>query len=196
MKTSKNLLTVLLSTTLLLTASSLMAQDRLSFELRGDVAFATQELGDADLSPGLGVEAMLAYRFMPHLGVYGGWSWKQFSDDNSFAGSDVNFEETGYTFGLQFIHPLGDSPINYLIRAGGVYNHIEAEDNEGSITADTGHGLGWQAEVGINMPLNDYWSLRPTVRYRTLSRDFNIEAVTTEVDLNYISLGVGFARAF
>ena len=196
MKLSTHLCPILLSAVLLLPASSLLAQDRLSLELRGDVAFATKELGDANLSPGLGVEAMLAYRFMPHLGVYGGWGWKQFSDDDSFAGSDVDFEETGYTFGLQFIHPFGESSVNYLVRAGGVYNHIEAEDNEGSITADTGHGLGWQVEVGVDMPFNDYWSLRPSVRYRTLSRDFDIEAVTTEVDLNYISVGVGFARSF
>ena len=196
MKAMRSLLTILLGLALMLSTSLVMAQDRLSFELRGDVAFATQEFGDADLSPGLGVEVMLAYRFMPHLGVYGGWGWKQFSDDNSFAGSDVDFEETGYTFGLQFIHPLGESPINYLVRAGGVYNHMETEDNEGDITGDTGHGLGWQAEVGIDTPLNDYWSLRPTVRYRALSRDINIEAVTTDVELNYISLGVGFARAF
>ncbi len=185
-----------LSAGMLFSTSTLMAQDRLSLELRGDAALATQELGDADLGLGLGVEAMLAYRFMPHLGVYGGWGWKQFSDENSFAGTDVDFEETGYTFGLQFIHPLGASSLNYLVRAGGVYNHIEAEDNEGSITADTGHGLGWQAEVGIDIPFNDYWSMRPSVRYRALSRDFDIEGVTTDVDLTYFSLGVGFARTF
>jgi hypothetical protein len=196
MKTFSQLRITLLSAVLLLSASSLMAQNRWGLELRGGAAIPAQELGDADLGLGIGFEAMLAYHFMPHLGVYGGWGWTHFNADESFVGTDTDFEETGYTFGLQFIHPIADLPVNYMIRAGGVYNHIEAENDEGDITADSGHGLGWQAEVGVDVPLNDYWSLRPSVRYRALSRELEVELVTTEVDLTYVAASVGFARSF
>lgn len=46
------------------------AQSRLSWEVRSGIAFATQNLGDADLGTGFGFEGTLAYRFMPHLAGY------------------------------------------------------------------------------------------------------------------------------
>ena len=51
------------------------AQDRFSIALSGVTDFATQELGDADLGMGIGFEATLGYRFMPHLSAYAGWGW-------------------------------------------------------------------------------------------------------------------------
>ncbi len=87
------------------TSQSVLAQDRWSFEFRPGVNFPTKELGDAELNTGFGLEGTFAYRFMPNVGVYGGWSWNRFSSDNSFAGTDIDFEETGYTMGLQYIRP-------------------------------------------------------------------------------------------
>lgn len=172
-----------------------MAQARWSFDLRGAVAFPTQSLGEADLSTGFGVEPTFSYRFMPHLGAYAGWGWHQFNTDEMPAGTDMDVEETGYTFGLQFIHPIEGTSLSYFVRGGGIYNHIEIENDEGDIVSDSGHGLGWQAEAGIVVSLNDYWSLLPGVRYRALSRDIELENVTTNVDLNYVSVGVSFSRA-
>jgi hypothetical protein len=133
---------------------------------------------------------------MPHLAAYAGWSYNNFAVDQSFAGADASFEETGYTFGLQFIHPIGESNISYLVRAGGTYNHIEIENNDGDITIDSGHGLGWQAEAGLVIPLSEKFSLLPSLRYRSLSRDIDIENVSTPVQLNYFSVGVGLSWSF
>jgi len=171
-----------------------MAQSRWGLDLRGSVAFPTQSFGEADLSTGFGVEPTLTYRFLPHLGVYAGWGWHQFNTDDMVVGNDMDVEETGYTFGLQFVHPIEGTSLSYFVRAGGIHNHIEVENDEGDIMADSGHGFGWQAEVGISVPMNDYWSLMPGVRYRALSRDLEIENVSTEVDLNYLSVGVSLAR--
>lgn len=173
-----------------------VAQDRLSWELRPAVGFATQELGDAELTPGLGIEGSIAYRFMPHLSAYAGWGWQQFSANHSFAGANVDVEETGYTFGLQFIHPIGTLPLSYLVKAGGIFNHIEIENGEGDVTADSGHGLGWQAEAGLVFPVGEHWRLLPTLRYRALSRDIEVGNSSTAVDLNYLSVGVGISRFF
>ena len=155
-----------------------------------------QDIADADLGIGFGLEGTIAYRFMPHLAAYAGWSYNNFAVDQSFAGADASFEETGYTFGFQFIHLIGESTLSYLVRIGGTYNHIEIENNDGDIIIDSGHGLGWQAEAGLVIPLSERFSLLPSVRYRSLNRDIKIENVSTSVDLNYLSVGVGLSWSF
>lgn len=175
---------------------SLKAQDRWRVELRPAAAFTTKKLADADLKTGFGFEATLAYRFLPHLSAYAGWGWNRFSADMSFAGQNIDFEETGYTFGLQYIHPFGSSKIGYLLEAGGIYNHIELENQDGNIKADSGHGLGWQAGAGLAIPLGERFRLTPTVRYRSLSRDLKVGSVSRAADLNYISAGLGVAWIF
>jgi hypothetical protein len=167
-----------------------------SVQFSGGAALPTQEMGDSELGTGLGFEGLVGYRFMPHLGAYAGWDWHHFIADESFAGPDVDVEETGYAFGLQFIHPIGESSLSYVIRAGGTFDHIEIENDEGDIVADSEHGLGWEAGLGLDMAFAGDWHVRPMVRYRTLSRDIDIEEEVTEVDLNYVALEVGFALSF
>ena len=190
---------------LLLTTAALMfftlfgqsyAQDKWSLEFRPGVDYATIDIADADLGIGFGFEGTICYRFMPHLAAYAGWSYNNFAVDQSFAGPDASFEETGYTFGLQFIHPIGESGLSYLVRASGTYNHIEIENNSGDIIIDSEHGLGWQAEAGLVIPLSEKFSLLPSLRYRSLNRDIEIENVSTSVNLNYLSVGVGLSWSF
>ncbi len=177
-----------------------LAQDRWSFEFRPSVNVPTKDLGDADLKTGFGFEGVFAYRFMPHLSVYAGWGWNRFGSDDSFAGSNMDFEETGYTYGLQFIHPIGQTDMSILARAGALSNHIEVENEDGDIIADSGHGydagFGWQVETGLSIPLSDSWNLMPSLRYRSLPRDLTIDQITTSVDLNYLSVGVGLTKTF
>lgn len=181
----------LLSLIALLSVSQLvLAQERWSFELRPGVNFPTTETLGSDLSTGFGGELVFGYRFLEHTGVYGGWGWNQFSQD------DIDVEMTGYTFGLQFIHPINESSISYLVRAGGIYNHLEFEDDAGNITYDTGHGLGWEAGLGLELPLGDTFKLRPQVGYRSLSRETDFEGITEDADLNYISLSIGITKLF
>lgn len=83
-----------------------------------------------------------------------------------------------------------------MFRAGGIYNHIEVENEGGDITADSGHGLGWEIGAGLQVDLGSNWNLRPQVGYRSLSRDIEIGSNSIDVDLNYISLGVGISKLF
>jgi hypothetical protein len=94
------------------------------------------------------------------------------------------------------MHPLGAASLDYFVRAGGVYNHIEIENESGDITADSGHGLGWQAGAGVAVPLGAKWRLMPGLRYQSLSRDIDVGPTTTDVDLTYIALEIGFHRTF
>ncbi|HZJ19329.1 MAG TPA: outer membrane beta-barrel protein [Pricia sp.] len=196
MKTLKTYALIALSLTIF---NNLSAQDKWSAELRPGVNFATKDVGDAELKTGFGAEFAVGYRFMEHLGAYVGWGWNQFKSDNtSFVGTgDTDFEETGYTFGLQFIHPIATSKnLSYLVRFGGIYNHIEVENDAGDITADSSHGLGWEIGAGLQIDSGSNWNLRPQLGYRTLSRDLEIGNISQDVDLNYLSVGVGVAKVF
>jgi opacity protein-like surface antigen len=183
----------------LLIAAASFAQEnekRFGLELNGGLSVATSKPGDVELTPGFGFEGLLHYRFMPHTGVYAGWGWNRFGADNSFAGADVCFEETGYVFGLQFKHPLETMPISYYLRAGGLYNHIEIENEQGDIIGDTEHGLGFQLAAGFDYSLGKNWSITPGLKFNYLSKDVEMEEVTKKLNHNYISLRVGFLKRF
>ena len=183
--------------TLGLAASSAQAQDRLAVELRGGVDLPTQEIGGEGLGTGFGFDATLRYRFMPHLAAYAGWDWIRFSPDASFAGADMDIEETGYVFGLRFEHPItGDSGLAAWARAGGIYDHLEIENADGDMIADSGHGLGWEAGAGLAVPVTRRLSVTPGVRYRWLDRDLEIGAATTEAELRYFAVELGLALGF
>jgi hypothetical protein len=97
---------------------------------------------------------------------------------------------------LRFLHPFGQSKLHYLIEGGGIYSHVEVENKAGDIIADSGHGLGRQVGAGLDISLGDRFQITPSVRYRSLSRDLEINELKTAVDLNYLSLGLDFARTF
>lgn len=180
-------------------ATSLFAQTpdtKFSFELNGGPSLATQNLGGTDLNIGIAFEGVFTYRFMPHLGAYAGWGWNKFSSDDQFEGINADFEETGYVFGLEFKHPINESDISWLLRAGGLYNHMEVENQDGDIVEDTGHGLGYQLVAGIGVPIGEKWSLTPTVKFHSLSRDIDINGNTRDLDLRYLGVRVGIVRSF
>ncbi len=173
-------------------------ESRWGFELDGGASLALKKPADAQMKVGFGFEGTLHYRFYEHLGVYAGWGWNRFSSENSFAGRNCDFEETGYVFGLQFKHTMGNSPISYYVRAGGLWNHIEIENSEGKIIKDTGHGLGCQFAAGVFIPIGKSWSINTGLKFNSLNRK-NIEFsdhVKRTLDLKYLSLRVGIIKMF
>lgn len=169
-------------------------EKKFGFELNTGASFPVKELGNTQLNPGFGFESVFHYRFMSHLGVYAGWGWNRLSAENSFAGNDACFEETGYVFGLQFMHPIADYPISYYFRGAGLYNHIEIEHAD--IVHDTGHGFGYQIAGGINLNLGKDWSLNPGVKFNALSRSSDFEGISMDMDYQYISVRVGLIKQF
>jgi hypothetical protein len=167
------------------------AQPGWSLEFRPAVNFPAKKLGTVDLKTGAGLEGIIAYRFMPHLGVYAGWGWNKFSEEETTANGNLDYEETGYSLGLQFTHPIADSKLGYLVRGGGIYTHIETENEAGTIIEDSGHGIGWQVEGGLSVRLGERFQLIPGIRYRSLSRDLTQGSTRKNVDLNYFSAGLG-----
>lgn len=167
-------------------------KSRLSLELNTGASLATGHIDQTNLNPGFGFEGLAHYRILKHWGLYAGWGWNRFGADDSFAGRDVCFEETGYIFGLQFMHPVARGPFSYYVRVGYLYNHIEIEDAEGSIINDSKHGPGLQLGAGVNLSLNAKWELTTGLKYNYLQRTIQ----TYEIDHQYISLCLGFIRSF
>jgi len=172
------------------------SEKRFGFELNSGVSFATKEINDTRLNIGFGIEGNFQYRFMPHLGVYAGWGWNRSGADQSFAGKDVCFEETGYVFGLNFKHPVGTSKLAYYVRAGALYNHIETENAEGDVIADSKHGFGYQLAGGLDINLGRNWSFTPGLKFNSLSRDTEVEGISKQLDYQYISARIGFTKKF
>lgn len=190
---------VFLLATLLAMTSMVFAQEsnkRFGLELNSGASFATKKIGGTKLNTGFGFEGLLHYRFMPHLGVYGGWGWNRFGAENSFMGKDFCFEETGYIFGLEFKHPINESGISYFVRGGGLYNHIEIENDKGETVKDSKHGFGWQAAAGIDINLGKNWSLTPGVKFNYLSRDTDFEGTNKTLDYQYLSARIGIVKKF
>lgn len=195
MKT-KVLLSISLVTLLTFTVFAQDDSKRFGFELSSGVTMATNKLSGSTLNPGFGFEGIFHYRFLSNLGAYAGWGWNRLGAEESFAGDDVCFEETGYVLGLQFKNPFGNSPVQYYLRAGALYGHIETENSDGDVFNDTGHGFGWQAAGGIDIPMGKNWSFTPGVKFNSLSRDSDFEEITKELNHNYVSLRVGFLKRF
>lgn len=194
MKTKGLVLTILV--VLSMSSFAQESEKRFGFELNSGVSIATTKIDNAGLEPGFGYEGTFHYRFMPHLGVYAGWGWNRFGADESFAGNDVCFEETGYVFGLNFNHPIGTSKLSYYVRAGALYNHVETENSEGDIINNTGHGFGYQLAGGIDINLGRNWSLTPGLKFNSLSKDTDYEGTNKRLDYQYISARIGIAKKF
>jgi len=195
MKT-KVLITILVLLSLTLSSSAQVKDKRFGFELSTGVSFATSKIENTTLKPGFGFEGIFHYRIIPFTGVYAGWGWNRFAAEDSFAGSDMCFEETGYVFGLQFKHPFGDSKTSYYFRAGGLYNHVEIENSEGEITYDTGHDFGWQLAGGVDVDLGKNWSLTPGIKFNSLKNEVENEGASVPIDLDYVMIRIGILKKF
>ena len=176
-------------------AGGAQAQGPIALELRGGGAIPTADLGETSLGVGFGFGIAGSYRLLPHLGAYVGWDWHRFATDEALLGNDYDVEDTGYAFGMQFQHPMVRG-IEGWARAGGLYNHIELENDAGSIVADSGHELGWELGGGFSIPLGQRLALTPGARYRTFSATLEVDQVEVPVDLSYVALEVGLTWTF
>jgi opacity protein-like surface antigen len=181
---------------LLAVATTSEAQSRFSAEFRPGFNFPVSDLDEENLGLGFGFEVKAAYKIMPHLKGYGGWGWNSFKTDSKQMNDELELTENSFTFGLELRLPVTDPPITYFIYGGGVWGQLKIEDMGNTINASSDYGLGWQLGGGVEFTLTDYWSLKPDVRYRSLSREFMIMNIPSEVDMNYFAVGLGIMGKF
>lgn len=187
---------------LALLVNSANAQERrrkVGFELTAGPSVALNNLGDFKMKVGKGVEGVLTYMPMTHLGLFAGWGW------NNFRGNYYDFEDTGYMFGVQFKDDINKSAFSYYLRAGGLYNHIEIEDATPSIVdgfySDSGHGLGIHLSGGVEYRLGKGWCINSNLKFQHLKRDVVLPSMlrdnaATAVNLNYLALRLGVVKYF
>lgn len=179
---------------LVLSASQASAQSRWAAEFRAGGGITTSDLGESELDPGLGFDVTVRYRLQPHLWVYGGWDWYHFMTSDTPA--DIDVEDTGYAFGLRFEHPVGTSPLSLWVRGGGIYDHVELEDEDGDLIADSGHDLGFEVGGGLAFGIADDWALTPGVRWRTVDHELDTGEGVADVELSYLALEIGVVWHF
>jgi hypothetical protein len=95
---------------------------------------------------------------------------------------------------MQFQHPLRNSIWGW-VRAGGLYNHVELEDDSGDVV-DSGHELGWEVGGGLRVPIGQSVALTPGVRYRAFSADLEMPLGTVPVDMKFFSAELGISWSF
>jgi hypothetical protein len=186
---------VLAMTAIAQTATSqLQPIPRLSLDIRGNLGVPMSELSDTDLGTGIGLGAVAAVRLHPYVAAYGGWDWLHFGTSTSFAGTDRDFEETGYTLGLRFDHPVPfERGIRFRVETGAMYKHVEIEGSDGSLVGDSGHRLGFEGGAGFTLGWSSKLSLIAMSRYRSLDPRFTIGSATTTGSLRYVGLEVGLS---
>lgn len=173
-----------------------VSEKRFGFEINSGISVATQHLYNANLNVGFGFESVLHYSFLPHTGIYAGWGYNNFSANNSFAGNNANFEETGYVLGLQFKQPIDNYSFSYFFRTGAIYNHIEIEDKKGKLVTDSKHGFGFQLASGLSIPINNTWQVLPGIKFNALSRNTHLNGSKINLNLNYLSFRIGVLKSF
>lgn len=176
-------------------ASSSPAQ-RVSVDFRVVAAGPMEQVAGTDLEAGLGMGAVISLRLMPRLHLYGGWDWLGFPYEAT-GGVDRDLEETGYTFGLRFEHPLrAEGGVRLRAEAGGTLKHLEIEDDDGNRIADSSHDWGYELGTGIRLPFGASWSAVSMVRYRSVQTEFRTGSIVTKAELRYVGLELGLSRHF
>jgi len=181
----------------LLLASPASAQTRWTAELRIGGNTTIDEFAAVDLKTGIGSEIGFGVRVAPDLFVYGAWDWQQHRSKSPLSGAAAaDVEDTGYAFGLRYVAPVS-SRAKPWVRAGGLFNHVEIEDQDaGDLLADSDHTWGFEAGGGLDVALNDRWSLTPGVRYRRFEPKVRFSGGESSATLTYFVFDVGIALKF
>ena len=180
---------------LLLAVSPVRAQDRWTIEVRAGANVNPDQFAATDLKTGVGFEGAFGVRILPALFVYGGWAWQQHRAKTELFGTKADVGDNGYAFGLRYVVPMSTRARPW-VRAGGLYNHAEIEGSDGSLLADSQHTLGWEAGGGLEISLNEAWSLTPGVRYRRLEPKVRRGGFESSNRLSDVTFDVGMVLRF
>jgi hypothetical protein len=171
------------------------AQGVWSLEIRPGASAPTNSFTTTDLEAGLGFEGSIGYRVANGLSLFGGWDWQHRRANATLFGSSEDVEDTGYVYGLRFVTP-GDALAKPFLRVAGLWNHVELEDEDGALVADSEHTPGFEVGGGLDLSLGESWSLTPGVRYRRFEPTVRFGTTESKTTLSYLAFDVGIAWTF
>jgi hypothetical protein len=170
----------------------LQAQQQWRIELRPSLQFPVHSVNGDKIGPGPGLEAGLTHMFSPLWGAHAGVGYGQF---DRYGEGDAYYEEAGAHLGIRLFQPM-IGPLQAMLGGGTIYHRLAMKEGNGVRLAASDLGFGWQVEGGFVMAFDDRWSLAPSVRYRSLSRNFDLADANERVDLDHVSASVVFAIHF
>lgn len=173
-----------------------IAQDKWTVTFRPGINFLTKDISDSNTKTGYGFDFTGNYRIVNNVDVYAGWGWNQFNGGDFLSTKNSTINQNGFSLGFRYLHPIKDSAITYSLMAGATYEHLEVENPSGVITTKSGHDLGWQIGGGLSYSFGGNWMLRPELRYRVLSAAIELPSGSNDINLNYISFGIGLGFSF
>ena len=160
----------------------------LSVEGRADAAFPVGNFGDG-VKTGWSVGASAALGVAPGFGIYGGYSRAQFELENF----DADVVDQGFSVGLTAAIP-GAGRLSPWVGGGLVFHDLEVEDD---IEGDS--DMGFELGAGIAVPVAPGVRLTPGVGYRRYSTAIPgdpVGALEDDVDVQYVTAGIGLNIAF
>ncbi|MFO8173564.1 MAG: hypothetical protein R6T96_04720 [Longimicrobiales bacterium] len=166
----------------------------ISLELRGGLNLPVGDFSDeagveADSEAGIAADLILPIR--ETISLYAGFGREWFGCDACEGDDGLN--TTGLEAGVKFILPSGELPVLPWIRGGATFH--KAEFTLGGVEADSDWGLGYQASVGVDIPLGEVLSFSPALRYQAYTADFDplgLDFLDIEQDISFLSLDFGF----
>jgi opacity protein-like surface antigen len=183
------------------TTTTLAAQlpQQLSAEVRVGAGIPTGDFADG-LSAGLGIGGILAYRVIPELDVFAGYSSQSFGvdDDPEFEGVDLDVNDSGFAIGGRFFVP-GLPSVAPWLQAAVLLHELEVTGREQgvSVSLSSDREVGFEIGGGLEIPVAANIGVTPGIRYRQYSVDFDLEDDgPVSGDVTYLTLDVGVRFRF
>ena len=168
-------------------AAPLAAQNQVSLELRGSLQRPTGDFGDAaNGDAGFGGDVFI--NLNPRLSLYGGYSLENFGCEG--CGDDDRFRSKGFEAGAKVLFGQRGAILPWA-RAGATFHQLEVDN--GVIDATSDRKVGFQASVGVDIPLGQVLSFSPALRYQAYQAEFDVidDAVVAQRDVGFLALDFG-----
>lgn len=174
----------------------LHAQTPLSVEVQAGVVIPTGDFAEDFATTGFGLGINAAYRILPMLDLYAGYSWQRFGvDDEEFPDADIDVEDSGFALGARLNVPAvpGLSP---WVRAGVILHELQVSGTDGGFTASftSDRALGFEVGAGLAFPVAPRVSLTPGITFRSYKPEFDGE--TADEPVTYFGIHLGGRISF
>jgi opacity protein-like surface antigen len=167
----------------------------IALEVRGGVGLPTGDWNENDeLDTGYGFGGNVRAMVTPTIGVYAGWEMytfsAEFTEDQQEVDTDV--EDSGFRGGVSLSFPMAAGSVSPFVEVGAIYNttSIELSDGSASLEVESDRSLGFEAGLGVAVPLGQRLSVTPVIRYRSHDLSYD-EVELDDTSASYFSFDLG-----